>query len=157
MNALISECNRFADPEILKKILGCKCKLFLEGSELKQFVENSIMEKELFLDNLRKRRKIYIFGAGAMGRKVASFIKINGIEIASFIVSDHNQNDSVVDNIAVNEINYIDTTVEDYLVVVATSWFSRQEIIKKLGEYKINNIYPIDLRSFFLWQDRIES
>ena len=155
MNFLIEECNKYIDENISEKEGDINGKVLLTGDELRKYVENNIKEKSLFIDKLKNTEYIYIFGAGTIGRKVASFVRKHNINVTSFIVSDSRQNPLEVDEIKVNEIDSIQAE-KNYIVIIATFWFSQQEILKTLHENGIRNIYSIDLRQFFLWQDRVE-
>lgn len=155
MNSLIRECNRIVNKDILEQTLGRSDKLFLEGEDLIKYVNDNMIEKKSFLDDLKKKEEIYIFGAGTVGRKVALYLKENNIKVTSFIVSDKSKNDSEIDGIAVNETDFIQVN-KKYTIIIATFWFSQDKIIKMLHKYGIGNIYPIDLKRFFLWQGAVE-
>ena len=56
----------------------------------------------------------------------------------------------------VKEISTVDKRGNNYIIIIATFWYSQEEIISTLKTKGYKHIYPIDLQRFFLWQDKIE-
>lgn len=141
---LIKEINRFYNEKVL-----------YEDLELRNYVEVSRKKGMEFVERLKQISRIYVFGAGLIGTKVANFLEKNQIEIRSFIVSNVEQNASFINGISVSGVKQIDMGDLNYIVIIATFWFSQEEIISLLKKEGVVNIYPLDICQFFLWQDRI--
>lgn len=127
-----------------------------EGNELIQYVQNNkIVEKE-FREKLSSIEKIYIFGAGNIGKKVLIYLQKHNIHIDSIIVSNIEQNISQLENVPIKGVDEIKLETDNYIIILAVWWHSRDAVVNALKEKGFYNIYPIDLRRFFLWQDVIE-
>lgn len=155
MNKLAKDFNRLLDVKLLEMSEYVDKKLLLEDDEIKEFVKENTKVKEELVSQWKNTGKVYIFGAGAVGKKVASFLKNEQVSIEAFIVSSLSNNELVVQGIPVKEVEQI-IIEEKYIVIIATYWYSQKEIISMLRDKGINNIYTIDLRRFFLWQEMIE-
>lgn len=155
MNQLINEYNFLAKKSTDENVDENQ-KLLLAGDEIAQYIHDNRKKKEEFIHRLKKTKKVYIFGAGTIGKKVVTFLKKSQVNIESFLVSNNKENDSEIEGIQVKGIDQVLGMETDYIVIIATFWYSQQEIIDMLKSKGIDNIYPIDLRRFFLWQETIE-
>lgn len=126
-----------------------------EGDEIKAYIEKVEREKERFLTHLKEQEKVYIFGAGTIGRKVITYLLEHHISISAIIVSDIRQNPEEIDGISVKSIDQIQTN-QSYEVIIATFKYSQDAIMKVLLDHGINRVIPLDLCAFYLWQDEIK-
>ena len=126
----------------------------LEGDEIIHYVDQVKADKPHVLDRLKKRDAVYVFGAGTIGRKVSAWLLGNGITPEAIIVSDLGQNPSTLEGIPVKPIETIDRSL-NYEVIIATFWYMQNAIIQTLKEHGVDQITPIDLCTFHLWQDEI--
>lgn len=125
-----------------------------EGKAIKIYIEEIQKKETVFLNELKNREEIYVFGAGTIGGKVVDYLKRNGIIPTAVIVSDMLQNPQFLNEIPVRQINEIRTD-KDYEVIIATFPYSQDAIARLLKENNFTNIIPLDLCAFFLWQDEI--
>lgn len=106
-------------------------RLLYEGFELYSYVQRTEQEKKSFIMRLEKCDRIYIFGAGLIGNKVACFLENNHINIDSFVVSDISKNRNSVRGISVNSIDQVNIN-GNYIVIIATFWYAQNEIVNCL-------------------------
>lgn len=156
MLELVREFNNLTNSELTVKDILENGKVLLEGEEINQYVSENIKIKNQFIEMLQKKNQVFIFGAGMIGTKIALFLKENQINIDAFIVSDRSQNAAMIEGISVKSVEEIKDELDDYIIIIATYWYSQNEIINMLRAKKIDKIYPANLRRFFLWQDEIE-
>ena len=155
MNTILKEINSIADKRENQKDKK-KYRLLKEDSELFFYIQEVEKEKRLFITKLKGISRIYIFGAGIIGNKVAYFLEKNQFFVNAFIVSDTSKNPSVIRTIPVKSIEQIDSQDGDYIVIIATFWYSQQEIVNSLLKRNVLNVYLLELCKFFLWQEWIE-
>lgn len=155
MNTVLEEINNLADTREKQKSTE-KDKLLHQGYELYCYIQEVEKEKILLMMKLKKINRIYIFGAGLIGNKVAHFLGENHLYVNSFLVSDTSKNPSVIGTIPVKGLEQVNLSDDDYAVIIATFWYSQKEIINVLSKRNILNVYPLDLRKFFLWQEIVE-
>lgn len=156
MNELIVEINHIMNKDIIKKYEEKEGQLLLEGDDIRNYIIENEQEKIKFIDKLKKLSRIFIFGAGTTGRKVALFLQENKIRVDSFLVSDLKVNPNEVYGIPVKEVKRNMCEGVDYLVIISTFWYLQDEIEEILVRNGINNIYRLDVRRFLLWQNEIE-
>ena len=156
MNKIVVEMNQLLKGDIVKPYKEKNGKLFLEGEDIKQYMTKIQQEKIQFIDKLQKTNKVFIFGAGVIGRKVALFLRENGVRIEAFLVSDLNDNPSEVYGIPIKKVGEHICEDISYLVIIATFWYSQAEIEKLLLCNEMRNIHKLDVRKFMLWLDVIE-
>lgn len=150
MQSLIKKINFLTENSIEGR------KILLENEELIEYMEENKRTKKRFIDEIKKISRIYIFGTGMVGKKIASFLNAEQIKICAYIVSNIYQECTMLDSIPVKEIDEIDKKNNDYIVIIATYWYSQKEIIEMLKGRNIKNFYPVDLIKFLLWQEVIE-
>lgn len=125
-----------------------------EGDRIKEYMSRVRKEKSIFLERLKSRDSVYVFGAGTVGRKVISYLLRNDINLAAVIVSSKEQNPEAVEGVQVKGIEAIDLT-QNYEVIIASYWYTQDEIRERLNRHGVTNLYPLDLCAFQLWQDEI--
>ena len=125
-----------------------------EGDEIARYVDRVKADKSNILDRLKRRDAVYVFGAGTVGKKILAWLQKNGIKPCAVIVSALAQNPETVDGIPVKPIEAIDRS-QDYEVIIATFWYIQDAIAQTLKEHGVDQITPIDLCVFQLWQDEI--
>ncbi len=156
MLEIIAEMNCQMDKDIIKQYEEKNDKLFLEGEELRKYVEEVQQEKYRFIDKLQKIKRVFIFGAGTTGRKVALFLQRNKVQAEAFLVSDLKDNPNEIYGIPVREVGKEMCNDTSYLIMIATFWYSQDEIEEFLLHQGMRNIYKLDVRKFLLWLDEIE-
>ena len=95
---------------------------------------------------LTSPKKIAIFGAGAIGRRVNALIKFNNMELKALYYCDNNTklHGKIIDSLPVisahslSEI-YQQNEIDFVLIAVSNSYL--KEISEQLVEYKINNVF----------------
>ncbi len=150
MQKLAQELNSLSDKLVANR------QLLLDNERIITYIQENEKEKQKFLDQIKNVQRVYIFGTGTVGKKVSVFLENYHIKVNAYIVSDIKRELLLINSIPVKEIERINTKNNDYIVIIATYWHSQEEIIEMLKRKKIDNIYIIDLKSFFLWQETIE-
>ena len=142
---------------VLKEIntLSGNSQLLYDEYEINDYIEAVEKEKVYFLKKLKETSRVYIFGAGLIGIKMVEFLENSNTKIGYIIVSNMNGNCSMIADIPIGTIDQINIDDSDYLVIIATFWYSQKKIIFELEKRGVVNIYPINICSFFLWQDDI--
>lgn len=125
-----------------------------EGEDIKSYMNQVQENKTTFLNELKREKEVYVFGAGTIGGKVVDYLKRNGITPTAVIVSDASQNPQFISEVPVRQINEIQTGKE-YEIIIATFPYLQDAITKLLRENNYRNIIPLDLCAFYLWQDEI--
>lgn len=101
----------------------------------------------LDIDNIEKLRnkKIIIYGAGAYGNKLYTFLKRKGLNqyITSFLVSDKKANPHIIDGIPVKEITELEESLEEYTVLVAIGSVHSGEVISLLQDHIVKGLYCV--------------
>ncbi len=95
---------------------------------------------ETSMQKVRKYDKIYIYGAGIIGKSVYTGLARNNIMIKGFIVSENKDNVDVVMGHPVVELEKIQFSNENILVVVAVNVKFQKQIISKLVKTKLSYI-----------------
>lgn len=156
MYKVVKEINQLIGSTNGDGSLLCGEKLLLEDNEINLYMQENENEKEFLLKTVRDMKYVFVFGAGTIGRKVAHFLQDNQIRVDAYIVSDVKQNPSVIEDVSVKDIDEIEGRESESIVIIATFWYSQKDIIEILKRKNISNIYSIDLRRFYLWQQQIE-
>lgn len=151
MQDLATSINYAIDPEIVP---GVK-KIVLEGKEIKDYKDNVDTNKKQFLDMLKRYKRVYIFGAGAIGCKAEAFLKNNCCNIDAFLVSKMDENRSKYDGVDILNIKNMEIGLAD-LVIVATFPYLHDEITKLLKQKDVNNIYYLNVRDLLFWSGKFE-
>ena len=128
--------------------------LLEDEAAIKEYVDETKRNKLVFLNRLKEKEAVYVFGAGTIGKKVVDYLKSNDIILTAVIVSDLSQNPEEIDGTPVKTICDIRTDC-DYVIIIATFPYSHESISHTLQENGIENIIPLDLCAFYLWQDEI--
>lgn len=136
-------------------VLSSNSQLLYDEYEINDYIEAVEKEKVYFLKKLKETSRVYIFGAGLIGTKMVEFLENSNTKIGYIIVSNMNGNCSMIADIPIGTIDQINIDDSDYLVIIATFWYSQKKIIFELEKRGVVNIYPINICSFFLWQDDI--
>lgn len=157
MQKVIDDFNRLSQRDLYLKDVNKSGCILLQGKALDEYMkENAIVEEE-FVSSLQSKKKVFLFGAGMMGRKVKTYLDEKNVEIEAFVVSDMSGNADTLDGLAVKSVADISFDDEDdYIIVICTFWFTQIEIEKMLEARGIVNYCSVDLRRFFLWQEQIE-
>lgn len=152
MLQLATDINHVIDNEPL----GEKSDYMLEGEELATYVQNVRMEKEHLLERLRNTPNIFIFGAGTVGRNVLEFLEKQEIKVSAFLVTDDTKNAVEINGIPVRRADSIEYRSNTYIVLVALFWYLQDEVIEMLQNMQVENIVPVDLQKFCLWQEIVQ-
>lgn len=110
--------------------------------------ENLNNKNRHWMTQIMNASKIYIYGAGDMGRALKKCIEDTPFQkkIAAFIVSDIAGNSNCVDDVPVMEIQSLEWNTDD-LVLIAVHEKYLYDIMKKVQEYKINNVLTVSFDS----------
>lgn len=119
--------------ERLKKSLGLRYiydldKFDEKSSELQKLCQNY--------------KKVYIYGAGLLGKDCLHFMDFIGVKIDAFIVTNLMGNESMIENIPIYPLNRIELNNET-MVIVAVKEEYQEEILTSLKEKQLpeNAIY----------------
>lgn len=151
---LIDQLNQSINPVLLDEDINDNYDL-MGLHQIDEYERMVYREQEDFLNMLSDNENIFIFGAGTAGKKVNRYLKNRNIQIKAFLVSDRSENPEKVDGVEVQEPSVIDNGVTDYLIVVATYWYSRESITNFLKSKSLKNIYVLNYMHFMLWQDAL--
>ncbi len=126
------------------------------GKELADYINNISTEKQQFLKSLRNNKKVLIFGAGTVGKKVWAFLKRNCVEVEAFVVSDIKQNAKSLDGLQVK-------CIDDYLekkdkckVIIASFPYLQIEIKDILHAKGFWDIYSFSVEKLYLFEGKVE-
>lgn len=101
------------------------------------------------LDFCKKHNKVYIYGAGAYGKRCANILRQNNCKVEAFVVS-HKGTEDTVNGIKVKSIDeFIDLDGrEEAGIIVALKLMYRREVLPVLEEKGFKNIftYPPNLK-----------
>ncbi len=145
---IIHEINELRTDEKHKKLL--------EGKELENYLKEINHDKQRFLDTLRVKPKVLVYGAGTLGRRVMEFLTDNGIIPESFVVTDKKQNAAEVDGKPIKGIDEYISEKEMCHVVIATFPYIQESIRQELDKRGFRDYCMIDLEKFNLFQQEIE-
>lgn len=113
-------------------------------------IEKTLREKQfdnitrdVYLTVLKLKKlsinKLYVYGAGEIGRKIAYFCNMHGIKINSFIDKNHANSSEQILGIPIRGKEYLDESV-DCILIGSKVFF--EEIKKELNEYYLNKKAP---------------
>ena len=116
-----------------------------------------LLEKEqdlcLYLFGLKEKlvrfEEVYIYGAGKIGREVATRLKALGVKINGFVVTDMQGNEEIVADMPVRKLSSISATDDTtFIVAVKRNW--QYEIVEKLHKMGAKRVIIVDamLRRF---------
>lgn len=100
--------------------------------DLNQFDARSLELKKMY----QSYKKVYIYGAGLLGKDCLHFMKFIGIKVEAFIVSEMNRNELVIESIPVypfNEIEFDNQT----LVIIAANQKYQENIFGNLKKKQL--------------------
>ncbi|MEY8374768.1 glycosyltransferase family 8 protein [Lachnospiraceae bacterium 56-18] len=105
---------------------------------------NSLTAKKTsVLFDMLYERKIIIFGAGGRATRFIVYLKKHGIIPEFILVSNHNENLSVVEGIEVKELKEIKGNYIGKTLIIATLERYHIEILSLLQGYKFKEIIPL--------------
>lgn len=84
-------------------------------------------------------KKIYIYGAGDIGRICIEFLKMKNVEPIAFIVSKHVKNEQSVENVSVIELADLKYD-DDCGILIAVTTEYQSDILKNLQDYGYKNV-----------------
>ena len=98
-------------------------------------------------EKLKIYDKIYIYGAGNIGKFMLSYLEENGLadKVASFVVTDFNKNinpETLINGKAVHLIDEVKIGDND-IILLATEMY-RKEMLDNCVKHKIKNVMEID-------------
>lgn len=157
MKMIINEFNSLSQKDLYLKDLNKNGCILLHGEMLDEYMNGNLRAEEEFVSLLKSKKKVFLYGAGMMGRKVKKYLDEKNVEIEAFLVSNMNGNSDAFEGLVIKSVEDISFNfIDDYIIIICTFWFTQKEIEKTLETKGIKNYYSIDLRRFFLWQDQIE-
>lgn len=126
--------------------------IFLPKFIVKHFIEyeniiNNIKKAVLkipFKIFCRKYNRIYIYGAGIKGKKLADFMKKQSIKFDGFIVTELKNNNRVLKEHKVLEISEVPNS-SDMGIVLALNDRNKKEVIPLLYENGYKNLFEADV------------
>ncbi|MNI63665.1 Rhamnan synthesis protein F [compost metagenome] len=89
--------------------------------DLDQFDAKSLELKKMN----RNYEKVYIYGAGLLGKDCLHFMNFIDIKVDAFIVTEMNGNESVIDNIPVYPFNEIEFDNETLVIIAANKKYQK--------------------------------
>ncbi len=92
------------------------------------------------LEYCRKHDRVYLYGAGKIGKECLRIMRLYYFEPMAFIVSELSDVASVYD-VPIVSIKDVDTQNSDNGIIVSVGKSSAQEIVNKLNEKGINDYY----------------
>lgn len=148
MRGIIRQFNEIIAEEVRE---GTETPLLENKEEIEEYIK--IVQEDIrhLLANLKSEKKILIYGAGMVGKRVHTFLQENGIAMEAFVVSDAQQNAAVVDGLQVKCIDdYIDEK-DECMVIIATFSHLHEAIQKNLQEKEFRKIHTLSLEKFHLY------
>lgn len=103
-----------------------------------------------FMDMLKNKSNIYLYGAGFLGRILKSYLKENGCEVCSFITTGGSQNGRVLGRQILSLKQYIElckqnkSEHEDDCIIVSAKEEYCKEIVGILKDNHIDNYIELD-------------
>ncbi len=89
---------------------------------------------------LEESPKIAVYGAGKVGREALAALCLYGKRPDCFVVSDMQDNESSVEDVAVHSVDELMPKKEDYVILIATGMGTQPEILELLLEKGFKNI-----------------
>lgn len=121
----------------LHKMLGKLVKNVLVYRGIQEFRNLRKVNLNL-VDYCTNYRKIYVYGAGDIGNECCLYLKMNGIKVESFVVSDGRRTDQEVSNVKVKELSEI-VVDDDMCVILAVNKKHMDVILGMLNNTGIEN------------------
>ncbi|MDF2607062.1 MAG: hypothetical protein K0S34_1257 [Bacillales bacterium] len=90
------------------------------------------------IDLLSNSERVIIWGAGENGKQIASYLKDMGIKIDCFVDKQIKRVGTFINNIKINDINYINTLNSKNVSVIVGSSAYENEILSELNKLKFN-------------------
>lgn len=156
LEELLKQIDDAIDEELIDRKRLCVQNIHLVPCEqVREYLTGVNDRKELFLEHLRSKERVYIFGAGLIGKKVVRFLKKESVPIEAVVVTKKEQNPNYVDDIEVIPVDDIDITGEES-VVIATFAYLQAEIQKELEDRKCEDIISLNIEEFMIYQGEFE-
>lgn len=150
MQDILRDINTLAIP--YKDELGIA---MLSVEQAKDFVSKIPQKKKQFLDELSKREKVYLYGAGTIGRKVLNFLRQEKMHADCFLVSNKADNPDRVLGVDVLTPLDVQQYKDEATVVISTFEYLQGEIAEYLRKMDFKYIMFIDLKEFYLFDENI--
>lgn len=151
---LLDRLNEAINPELLEEDMKGSC-FMVSKAHLEEYKRDVYLARKEFFKILESFHNIYIFGAGKVAKKVNQYLKRNNINIQAFCVSDKSENPKEVDGVKVVNISEVDNHGKNDLIVIATYWFFKKDILNILKEMNFCNVYDLDYGYFLLWLENV--
>ncbi len=126
----------------------------LEEGKIKGYVAQVRKDWECFLEQLSEK-KVLIFGAGTMARKLYGEFKKRNFAVEAFVVSDTKQNVEQIEGVRVRLIDDYCDVSDQYFVVFAAFGFWKDEIDRVLRQKGFHRYQKVDLEELYLCGDRM--
>lgn len=101
-------------------------------------IKNLDEREKMILHIYDKYKKIYIFGAGAYGKNMSTYLVSHGLDFSGYIVSNGKKNEEFISDKPVYELGEIDS-VDNIAIIIAVSYEYREEIENLLQENGMTN------------------
>lgn len=155
MILLLREIRKLILPEkILEEDYVHGNRQLLEEDEIAGYVTGVRKNWDQFLERLESK-KVLIFGAGTMARKLYGEFKRRNLGIEAFIVSDTEQNVSQIEGVKVRQMDDYCGVSDQYFVVFAAFGFWKDEMKRVLMEKGFHSYQQVDLEKLYLCGDRM--
>ncbi len=99
-------------------------------------------EKNTYLSAIREKangRRIFIYGAGAYGRGIATLLKKEGIHVDGFVVTQMTYNQEIIYKLPVRAFSELLTAEDNILVLVGAKEQFQADIVKMLRKSGMEN------------------
>ncbi len=131
------------------------CPMLKEGDEIAKYVRDVADEKQELLQDLRNEKRVLIYGAGTVGKRVYALLKKNHIAVESFVVTSMKQNALFQDGLQVRCIDDYINIKDECNIVIATFPCLQKEIEGILLDKGFMKVFPLPLEKFYLFEEDI--
>ena len=140
--------------KILKEDYVHEKRALLEEDKIAGYVMRVREKWDQFFEQL-KGKKILIFGAGTMARKLYQVLKEKNVYIEAFIVSDTEQNVSQIEGVKVRQMDDYCDVSDQYFVIFAAFGFWVNEMHMVLRQKGFSKYKQVNLEELYLYANRI--
>lgn len=110
--------------------------------------ERKRMTKEEFVQKIKElaeaHNRVCIYGAGVHGRNCLKLLRQNNIPVASFVVTNRDENLEKIDSIPVHQVDELVFPPDSTCFILAMKKFHYEEVVSCLKRNGYNHIIPVE-------------
>lgn len=106
--------------------------------------QNEEAYAEGFVDTLRTKKRVALYGAGSVGQRLATALMKKECTIDCFLVTEKNDAQNNVLGIPVRELSEVMDEKDSYAVVIAVTERSQMDLYRNLREAGFADVYRVD-------------